>query len=165
MRQPSPGVLLVNLGTPEAPTPSAVRTYLREFLSDPRVVELPRAVWLPILYLLVLPFRPGKTAKKYARIWTRDGSPLRVHTERQAQLLKGSVGERLRALVPVVHAMSYGKPSIRDGLAQLREAGCDRVLVVPLYPQYTRSATGSVEDAVARALRKWKPAPQLRLVH
>ena len=115
-----PGVLLVNLGTPEAPTPSAVRRYLRQFLSDPRVVELPRLVWLPILHFLVLPFRPSKTAKKYARIWTRDGSPLRVYLERQAQLLKGSVGERLRAMVPVVPAMRYGKPSIREGLEQLR---------------------------------------------
>ena len=161
---PAPGVLLVNLGTPEAPTPGAVRRYLRQFLSDPRVVELPRLVWLPILYFLILPFRPGKTAKKYARIWTRDGSPLRVYLERQAQLLKGSVGERLRAVVPVAHAMRYGKPSIKEGLAQLRATGCDRVVVVPLYPQYTSSATGSVEDEVARAMRKWKPAPELRLV-
>src|SRR5690242_19267066 len=101
MTQPSPGVLLVNLGTPEAPTPGAVRKYLRQFLSDPRVVELPRLVWLPILYFLILPFRPAKTARKYAKIWTRDGSPLRFHTERQAQILKGSLGERMRALVPV----------------------------------------------------------------
>ncbi len=161
---PAPGVLLVNLGTPDAPTPGAVRRYLREFLSDPRVVELPRLVWLPILYFLVLPLRPGKTAKKYAKIWTRDGSPLRVHLERQAQILKGSLGERMRALVPVVAAMRYGKPSIRDGLAQLREKGCDRVLLVPLYPQYTASTTASAEDAVARALRRWRPAPELRVV-
>ena len=161
---PAPGVLLVNLGTPDAPTPGAVRRYLRQFLSDPKVVELPRLVWLPILYFLVLPLRPAKTAKKYAKIWTADGSPLRVYTERQAQILKGSLGERLRALVPVVPAMRYGKPSIAAGLAALREKGCDRVLVVPLYPQYAASATGSVEEEVARAMRKWKPAPELRVV-
>ena len=161
---PAPGVLLVNLGTPDAPTPGAVRRYLREFLSDPRVVELPRLVWLPILYFLVLPFRPRRSARKYGKIWTRDGSPLRVYSERQAQVLKGSLGERLRALVPVESAMRYGKPSIPEALARLKERGCDRVLVVPLYPQYTGSTTGSVEDAVARALRKWKPAPQLRMV-
>lgn len=162
---PAPGVLLVNLGTPEAPTPGAVRRYLRQFLSDRRVVELPRLAWLPILYLLVLPLRPAKTARKYAKIWTADGSPLRVYLLRQAQMLKGSLGERLRALVPVAAAMRYGKPSIREGVAALQEKGCDRILVLPLYPQYAASATGSVEDEVARVLRKAKkPAPQLRLV-
>ena len=161
---PAPGVLLVNLGTPDAPTAGAVRRYLRQFLSDPRVVELPRLVWLPILYFLILPLRPAKSAAKYAKIWTRDGSPLRVYSERQAQILKGSLGERLRALVPVESAMSYGSPSIPQALARLKERNCDRVLVIPLYPQYTSSATGSVEDAIARAMRKWKPAPELRIV-
>lgn len=164
MEAPRPGVLLVNLGTPDAPTPAAVRRYLRQFLSDPRVVELPRIVWLPILYGPVLAFRPAKSAAKYAKIWTRDGSPLRVYTERQAQILKGSLGERLRALVPVVPAMRYGKPSIADGLAALREQGCDRVLLLPMYPQYAGSSTGSVEDAMAAALKSWRPAPQLRTV-
>ena len=161
---PAPGVLLVNLGTPDAPTPGAVRRYLREFLSDPRVVTLPRLVWLPILYFLILPFRPGKTAKKYAAIWTNDGSPLRVHHERQAQLLRGSIGERLRASVPVFAAMRYGKPSVREGLEALRENGCDRVLVIPMYPQFAASTTASVQDAVDNALRKWKPAPELRVL-
>ena len=161
---PAPGVLLVNLGTPDEPTPGAVRRYLRQFLSDPMVVELPRLAWLPILYLFVLTTRPAKTARKYAAIWTRDGSPLRFHTERQAQILKGSLGERLRALVPVVPAMRYGKPSIADGLAALREAGCDRVLVLPMYPQYAKSATGSVEQEVARVLKRWRPAPEVRTV-
>ena len=162
---PAPGVLLVNLGTPEAPTASAVRRYLRQFLSDPRVVELPRLVWLPILYFLVLPFRPGKSARKYAKIWTPDGSPLRVYSLRQAQILKGSLGERLRALVPVEAAMRYGPPSIAAGLAALKARECNRVLVIPLYPQYTSSATGSVEDAVTKAMGQWKPAPELRVVH
>ena len=162
---PCPGVLLVNLGTPDEPTPGAVRRYLREFLSDPLVVELPRWLWLPILYFLILPLRPGKTAAKYAKIWTRDGSPLRLNTERQAQILKGSLGERLRALVPVAAAMRYGKPSIAHGLAELKERGCDRVVVLPMYPQYAGSATGSVEKAVQRAAAKLRPAPQLRLLH
>ena len=161
---PAPGVLLVNLGTPDAPTPGAVRRYLREFLSDPRVVTLPRLAWLPILYLFVLTFRPSKTAKKYAAIWTNDGSPLRVYHDRQTQLLRGSIGERLRANVPVLGAMRYGKPSVREGLEALRAKGCDRVLVIPMYPQYAASTTASVEDAVAKALRKWKPAPELRVV-
>src|SRR5436190_21524699 len=130
------GVLLVNLGTPEAPTPSAVRKYLREFLSDPRVVELPRYIWLPILYFLVLPFRPGKTAKKYAAIWKPDGSPLRIYHERQAQLLRGYLGQKTGSPVPVVGAMRYGKLSIKDGLAELRAKECERLLVIPMYPQY-----------------------------
>ncbi len=162
---PAAGVLLVNLGTPQAPTPSAVRRYLREFLSDPRVVELPRIVWLPILYFLVLPFRPAKTAKKYASIWRADGSPLRIYHERQAQLLRGYLGERYKSPVPVVAAMRYGKPSIADGLEELKERGCRRILVIPMYPQYAGSATGSVEDALARALARWKPAPETRVVH
>jgi len=161
---PAPGVLLVNLGTPEAPTPGAVRRYLREFLSDPRVVTLPRLAWLPILYLFVLPFRPGRTAKKYAAIWTPDGSPLRVYHERQSQLLRGSIGERLRATIPVFAAMRYGRPSVREGLADLKAKGCDRVLVMPMYPQFAASTTASVEDAVKSGLRKWKPAPELRMI-
>ena len=158
------GVLLVNLGTPEAPTPSAVRRYLREFLSDPRVVELPRWAWLPILYLFVLPFRPGKTAAKYASIWKPDGSPLRIYHERQAQMLRGYLGERYKSVVPVVAAMRYGKPSVAEGLAELKEKGCGRILVIPMYPQYAGSATGSVEDALAKALRKQKPLPEVRFV-
>jgi len=160
----SPGVLLVNLGTPDAPTPSAVRRYLREFLSDPRVVELPRWLWLPILYLLVLPFRPAKTARKYATIWKPDGSPLRIYHERQAQLLRGYLGERLKAPVPAFAAMRYGKPTIAEGLKELVARGCDLVLVMPMYPQYASSATGSVEDALAKALGRMRPAPEIRIV-
>jgi ferrochelatase len=119
---------------------------------------------VPILYLFVLPFRPGKTAKKYAAIWTPDGSPLRVYHERQSQLLRGSIGERLRATVPVFAAMRYGRPSVREGLAELKAKGCDRVLVVPMYPQFAASTTASVEDAVKSGLRKWKPPPELRVI-
>ena len=164
MQSSSTGVLLVNLGTPEAPTPSAVRKYLREFLSDPRVVELPRLVWLPILYFFVLPFRPGKTAKKYAAIWKPDGSPLRIYHERQAQLLRGYLGQKLKTVVPVFAAMRYGKPSVAYGLAELAAKGCSRVLVIPMYPQYAGSATGSVEDAVERAAKKNKSKVEIRIL-
>jgi len=158
------GVLLVNLGTPDAPTASAVRNYLRQFLADPRVVELPRWLWLPILYLFILPFRSPKTARKYESIWKPDGSPLRIHHERQAQLLRGYLGQRYKAVVPVVAAMRYGKPSIAQGLAELKAKGCRRILVIPMYPQYAGSATGSVEDALKHALRKLRPAPEIRFV-
>jgi ferrochelatase len=161
---PRTGVLLVNLGTPDAPTPGAVRRYLREFLWDPRVVQIPRPVWWLILNLFVLPLRPAKSARKYARIWRPDGSPLRVYTERQAQLLRGYLGEKLKAQVPVVAGMRYGSPSIEDALAQLKLRECARILVLPLYPQYAGSTTASAEDAIARALRKWKPAPEMRVL-
>ena len=160
----TPGVLLVNLGTPEAPTASAVRRYLREFLSDPRVVQLPRIAWLPILYLFVLPLRPARTARKYAAIWRPDGSPLRIYHERQAQLLRGYLGQKAGKPVPVAAAMRYGKPSVEAGLKELRERGCDRILVIPMYPQYAASTTASTADAVKAALRKWKPAPALKMV-
>jgi ferrochelatase len=154
------GVLLVNLGTPEAPTPDAVRRYLREFLSDPRVVELPRAIWYPILYGLVLTTRPKRSAARYAAIWTPDGSPLALYTQRQAKLLKGLLGERLRAPLMVEFAMRYGEPSIAEVLDGMRRAGCERLLVLPLYPQYA----GSTTDRRSTACRRWRTrsAPELR---
>ena len=160
----SAGILLVNLGTPDAPTAGAVRRYLREFLSDPRVVQIPRAVWLPILYLFVLPLRPAKSARKYATIWRPDGSPLRIYHERQAQLLRGYLGQKLGKQLPVAAAMRYGKPSVATGLAELKERGCDRILVIPMYPQYAGSTTGSTEDALAKGLRRWKPAPAVKVL-
>ena len=158
------GVLLVNLGTPDAPTPAAVRRYLREFLWDPRVVKIPRLPWFVILNLFILPFRPSKSAKKYASIWTADGSPLRVYHLRQAQLLRGYLGERMKRPVAVAAAMRYGKPSIAAGLAELRDKGCRRVLVLPMYPQYSASTTASVRDVVDREMARWKPPPALRFV-
>ena len=163
-RAPDTGVLMVNLGTPDAPTAGAVRRYLRQFLSDPRVVELPRLAWLPILYLFVLTFRPAKTARKYAKVWTSDGSPLRVFHNRQAQLLRGYLGQKMKRLVPVAAAMRYGKPSVAQGLAELREKGVRRVVVIPMYPQYAASTTESVRDALDKALRKWRPEPQVDFV-
>ena len=158
------GVLLVNLGTPDAPTPSAVRRYLREFLWDPRVVQIPRPIWWLILNLIVLPFRPAKTAKKYAAIWTPDGSPLRIYHQRQAQMLRGYLGEKLKRPVPVAAAMRYGKPSVAEGFAELKAKGVSNVLVVPLYPQYSGTTTGSVEDAVANTLRKRRDPPKVKVL-
>jgi ferrochelatase len=147
------GILLVNLGTPDAPTPAAVRRYLAEFLSDPRVVELPRLLWLPILHGLVLRLRPARSAEKYAAVWTEEGSPLAVHTARQAEQLAARL-----ASVPgvaglrVAYAMRYGTPCIADAVAQMTAEGCRTLRIVPLYPQYARSTTLSVRD-VLEALR------------
>ena len=143
-------VLLVNLGTPDAPTAPALRRYLAEFLSDPRVVEIPRALWLALLHGVILRLRPAKSAAKYAGVWTPEGSPLAVWTARQAKLLQGYLGERGQrppALL-VHHAMRYGNPSIASVLDELKAANATRVLVVPLYPQYAAATTASVCDAV-----------------
>lgn len=141
------GLLITNLGTPEAPTAPALRKYLAQFLGDPRVVELPRALWLPILYGAILPFRPAKSAAKYAKIWTPEGSPLRVYTERQAKLLKGLLGQR-RMPVVVDWAMRYGAPSIAERLDALAAQSIERIVVLPLYPQFAGSTTASTRDAV-----------------
>jgi ferrochelatase len=164
------GVLLINLGTPDAPTASAVRRYLAEFLSDPRVVEIPRVVWKPLLHGVILRTRPARSAQRYAKIWSTDGSPLRVHSLRQKTLLHGYLGQRLKALgLPSDHAqvelgMRYGIPSIADALARLRESGCERVLVLPLYPQYSASTTASALDAVFAAARAMRRMPALRTI-
>jgi ferrochelatase len=135
-------ILLVNLGTPAAPTPEAVRAYLAEFLSDPRVVKLPRWLWLPILNFLVLRKRPEASAEKYKQVWTPEGSPLAVHTARQAKLLR----EAMR--IPVAYAMRYGQPAIRPVLETL-----DEPVVVPLYPQYSESTTATVADLLPPGVR------------
>ena len=157
------GILLVNLGTPDEATPAAVRRYLAEFLWDPRVVEIPRLAWWPILRLILLT-RPAKSAAKYASIWTKDGSPLRVHLERQVQLLRGYLGERVKSPLAVEGACRYGNPSIADGLARLRSKGCVRILVLPLYPQYAASTTGSAIDAVGASLSRIRNVPAVRTV-
>ena len=164
------GVLLVNLGTPEAPTPAAVRRYLAEFLRDPRVVEVPRWAWWPLLHGIILRLRPAKSAERYRAIWSRDGSPLALHTVKQKVLLSGWLGQRLKErglpadLCPVEYAMRYGSPSIGSVIDRLRAAGCTRILVLPLYPQYAASTTGSVVDAVAVHLAHLRRVPGLRLV-
>jgi ferrochelatase len=157
-------VLLVNLGTPDAPTPRAVRRYLAQFLSDPRVIEVPRAVWLPILHGIVLNTRPRHSARKYVQIWSADGSPLKVHTDRQARLLANRLHAEIPSPLVVEYAMRYGEPSIRGTLARLKSDGCDRILIVPMYPQYAASTTGSVFDEVAGYLRQARNAPEIRLV-
>jgi len=164
------GVLLINLGTPDAPTTSAVRRYLAEFLSDPRVVEIPRVVWKPLLHGVILRTRPARSAQRYGTIWTKDGSPLLVHSLRQRTLLHGYLGQRLKILgLPSDHAqvelgMRYGAPSIAEALTKLRESGCERMLVLPLYPQYAASTTASALDAVFAAARAMRRMPALRAV-
>ncbi|MQR02162.1 ferrochelatase [Glaciimonas soli] len=156
-------VVLVNLGTPDAPTSSAVRQYLKEFLSDPRVVEIPRAIWWCILNGIILPFRSGKSAHKYASIWSKDGSPLKVHTEKQAMLLRGYLGERGHQL-EVVYAMRYGSPSLPTILDKLKKDGCDRILILPAYPQYSATTTASIFDAVFSHYQQVRNVPELRLI-
>ncbi len=158
------GILLINLGTPEAPTAAALRPYLREFLSDRRVVEMPMALWWLILNGIILNVRPRKSAEKYASIWTPEGSPLKVHTARQAELLREALRARTPVPLVVEYAMRYGQPSVAAGLARLREQGCDRVLALPLYPQYAASSSGSALDAVLRVLLKTRNMPELRTV-
>lgn len=149
------GVLLVNLGTPDAPTPEAVRRYLAEFLSDRRVVDLPPLLWQPILRGIVLNTRPKKSAQAYAEVWTDEGSPLAAITAAQARELQARLGEGTRA----GWAMRYGNPSIAAGLAELREAGCERILFAPLYPQYSVATTASALDGLdaAREALGWRP--------
>jgi len=161
---PGTGILLINLGTPAAPTSRALRPYLRQFLSDRRVVEIPRALWWPILNGIILNTRPGASAGRYAKIWTTEGSPLAVHTERQARLLRGYLGQRTKAPLEVEWAMRYGRPAVEEKLRALRERGCERVLVIPLYPQYAASTTGSTYDALGAALSRMRNVPALRVV-
>ena len=161
---PQSAIVLVNLGTPEAPTRAAVRRYLKEFLSDPRVVEIPRAIWWLILHLIILPFRSGKSAAKYASIWTPDGSPLKVWTEKQAKLLARWLGERGHRL-SVRHAMRYANPSIASQLDAAQAEGATRVLVMQAYPQYSATTTASVIDAVTAWTRTKRSLPELRFVN
>ncbi|WP_165321965.1 ferrochelatase [Rhizorhabdus phycosphaerae] len=150
------GVLLVNLGTPDAPTPAAVKRYLLEFLSDRRVVEIPPVIWQPILRGIVLNVRPRKSAHAYSQVWTEDGSPLASITRRQAEALAARLGNE----VLVDYAMRYGNPSIASRLEGLKAQGCDRILLAPLYPQYSGATTGSVADKAFEALgtMRWQPA-------
>ncbi|HVE89565.1 MAG TPA: ferrochelatase [Burkholderiaceae bacterium] len=156
-------VLLVNLGTPESSDAGSVRRFLREFLSDPRVVEIPRVIWWLILYGLVLPLRPRKTAAKYAAIWSEEGSPLMVYSRQQASLLRGYLGER-GFDVEVALAMRYGEPSIASALGDLRQKNVDRLLVLPMYPQYSATTTASVFDAVANHVKSIRNVPEMRWV-
>ena len=149
-------MLIVNLGTPDAPEAGAVKRYLREFLSDPRVVEIPAIVWQPILRGIILNRRPARSAHAYRAIWTEEGSPLAVHTRAVAEALQGQWGDG----VLVDWAMRYGNPALGTRLAALKAEGCDRILIVPLYPQYSGATTASVMDVAGAALggMRWQPA-------
>lgn len=159
-------VVLVNLGTPEAPTRGAVRSFLRDFLSDTRVVEIPRFLWLIILNLFVLTFRPRKVAEAYKLIWTSRGSPLRWITEDQVAALSVGLQEKYGEAAPtVVYAMSYGKPSISETLDNLYESGHRRMVILPMYPQYSGSTTGAVYDQIANYIKRKRTLPGLSIVN
>jgi protoporphyrin/coproporphyrin ferrochelatase len=161
---PRCAVLLVNLGTPDAATPAALRRYLAEFLSDPRVVEIPRLLWWPILHGIILRTRPAKSAAKYTSVWLPEGSPLAVWTARQAGLLAAALGERGH-VVDVRWAMRYGRPAVASALDALRADGATRILVLPLYPQYAAATTASVADAVMQWAAGARRLPELRFVN
>jgi len=153
---PKVGVLLVNLGTPDAPTTPAVKRYLKQFLSDRRVVEIPPLVWQPILRAIILNTRPQKSAEAYAKVWTEKGSPLAFFTAGQTDALAARMGD----FVDVRYAMRYGNPSVADQLAAMKADGCNRILIAPLYPQYSGATTGTVLDEAYASLTamRWHPA-------
>jgi ferrochelatase len=156
------GLLLINLGTPSAPTPEALRPYLKEFLSDRRVVEIPRLAWWPILNGIILNTRPRKSAEKYAAIWQPEGSPLKVHTEGLARLFGEELRQRVSSPLVIEYAMRYGQPNIAGAIGRLKARGCDRILILPLYPQYAGSSSGTALDAVYRALLHTRNMPDIR---
>ena len=163
-RLPCAGILLTNLGTPDAPTPAALRRYLAEFLWDSRIVELPRLLWWLILHGVILRVRPTRSARKYQAIWTPDGSPLLVISQRQKAAVAAQLTARYPGPVHVALGMRYGNPSIAAALAELHAAGVERLLVLPLYPQYSAATVASTFDAIATELRTWRWLPELRFI-
>ncbi len=159
------GVLITNLGTPAAPTPKAIRKYLAEFLWDPRVVEIPRPIWWVILHGIILNTRPKAKAEDYQKIWTDEGSPLLVISKQQRDALQSQLDDRFPGPVKVVLAMRYGQPSIQAGLEELRQHNAKRILVLPLYPQYSASTTASTFDAIAKEFMLQRWMPELRMVN
>lgn len=158
--QAKTGVLLTNLGTPDAPTAPALRRYLSEFLSDPRVIEVPRLLWMLILHGVILRIRPKKSAAAYAKVWTEEGSPLLVISERQTRAVQEALGDGTWVKL----GMRYGKPSIAGALREFQAAGIRRIVVMPLYPQYAGATTGSTFDALADELKEWRWVPSLDFV-
>jgi ferrochelatase len=161
---PPAGVLLANIGSPVEATPKAVRAFLREFLNDPRVIELPRLRWWLIRNLLILPFRPFRVARAYRKIWTQEGSPLAVTSRRIAADLEWALGQRIDRPIPVFCGMRYGKPSLAAALGVLRQRGCQKILILPLFPQYSATTSASVFDQVFRELTRWRRVPEIRTV-
>jgi len=158
------GVLLTNLGTPDAPEKKEVRAYLKEFLWDPRVVEEPRWKWWLILNGIILNIRPARAAEAYKKVWTKEGSPLLSIGKKQRKKLQRVLSEKLGDGTHVELAMRYGNPSIKSGLEALREKGCRKIIVLPLYPQYSATTTGSTFDAVAETLKRWRRIPELHII-
>lgn len=159
------GVLLTNLGTPDAPTRAAVKNYLAEFLSDPRVIEAPRILWWIVLHGFILRFRPGRSANNYKKIWTDEGSPLLVIAKKQASTIQALLDEQSPNKYKVVLAMRYGQPSIKAGLEELRQVNARQILVFPLYPQYSATTTASTFDAVSEKLKTWRWLPELKMIN
>jgi ferrochelatase len=159
------GILLTNLGSPDEPSTKAVRVYLSEFLSDPRIVEIPRLVWMIILHGIILRIRPKRSAKLYKSIWTENGSPLTHITRLQRDKLSALLKQKGYENTEVVMSMRYGNPSIESGLEALREKGFTRIVVLPLYPQYSSPTIGSTFDAVSNVLRKWRWVPELHFIN
>lgn len=159
------GVLLVNLGTPDEPTTKAVRRYLKEFLSDGRVVEIPKVIWWCILNGIILRTRPAKSAKLYASVWEEAGSPLLKYGKLQQQALQAEMAVRHKGPVHVELAMRYGNPSILQGLRNLRAKGARRLLVLPLYPQYSAATTATTYDAVSLEMKRWRWLPEIRFIN
>lgn len=158
-------ILLINLGTPESPTPWGVIKFLRQFLSDRRVVEIPRILWWFILYFLVLPFRSFRVAKAYQMIWMKEGSPLRVLTERLANSISLVLSTRHHHSIPVLNAMTYGSPDIKTQMKILKQLEINRLIILPLFPQYSATTTGAAFDAISRVMNKQRYIPSLIFVH
>jgi len=158
------GILLVNLGTPDAPTTSALRQYLGEFLADPRITEMPRWLWWLVLHGIILRIRPSRSAKEYQKVWTELGSPLLEISKTQLQLLQPVVQEHFKTPITVALGMRYGNPSIAAGLEQLRASNAKYILILPLYPQYSATSTGSAFDAVSEVLKSWRWLPDIRFI-
>lgn len=158
------GILLMNLGTPQAPTAKALRPYLRQFLSDRRVIEIPQFIWWFILNGFILPFRPRQSAHKYAQIWHAEGSPLMVHSQRQTQLLRGYLHDHIASPYAVELGMRYGQPSIASAIAKLKAQNCNRILLFPLYPQYAASSSASALDDAMRSLIRTRNMPDIRTI-
>lgn len=161
----SVGILLANVGTPDEPTPTAVRRYLKQFLSDPRVVEMPRLIWWFALHGFILRVRPARSAEGYRKIWTDKGSPLLLHSEEIAGALQSMLSSRMTTKVHVEIAMSYGNPSLGTALKKLYARNVQRIVMLPLYPQYSGSTTGSVFDAVTTQLAKLRWVPEFRFIN